>query len=162
MSNNQNLPTPDECFISVLLDEWLKDCHCLDTKEAWDADPKRPFPFTEIVDFLVKQGASDGNSLGMLMVQEALDRISDIGNSVDICPCCLVQVFGQVSLKKSDRILFAKERLVDEGLCEHEAEEFLRCVSLFLNVLRGDWPYEYVGPSHAFDDEDVDSERDQP
>jgi hypothetical protein len=158
MSTNPNLPTPDECFISVLLDEWLKNSHCLDSKKEWDADPKRPFPFNEIVDFLVKQGASDGDDLGLLMVQEAINRISQIGRSVDICPCCLVQVVGQVSLKKGERVLFAKERLVSEGLCEHEAETFLRCVSLFLNVLRGDWPYEYVGQSRASDDEAIDSE----
>jgi hypothetical protein len=151
MSNNPHLPTPDECFISVLLDEWLKDSHCLDSPEEWEADPKRPFPFEEIVDFLVKQGASDGNDLGILMVHEALDRISDICHSAKLCPCCLVQVVGQVSLKKSVRVLFAKERLVTEGLCEHEAEKFLRCVSLFLNVLRGDWLFKYVAPAQASD-----------
>lgn len=153
MSTSTNLPTPDECFLSVLMDEWLKNSHCLDSREAWDANPKRPFPFKEIVDFLVKQGASDGDDLGLLMVQEAINRISEIGRSVDICPCCLVQVVGQVSLKKSDRVLFAKERLVSEGLCEHEAEKFLRCVSLFLNVLRGDWPFKYVAPGPSADNE---------
>ena len=86
MSTSTNLPTPDECFLSVLMDEWLKNSHCLDSREAWDANPKRPFPFNEIVDFLVKQGASDGNDLGLLMVQEAITRISEIGRSVDICP----------------------------------------------------------------------------
>ena len=151
MSSNSMLPTPDECFLSVLMDEWLKDSHCLDSQEAWDANPKRPFPFEEIVDFLAKQGASDGNDLGLLMVQEALDRISDIGHSAELCPCCVVQVVGQVSLKNSDRVLFARERLVSEGLCEHEAEKFLRCVSLFLNVLRGDWPFKYVAPAQASD-----------
>lgn len=153
MSTNPSLPTPDECFLSVLMDEWLKDSHCLDSQEAWDADPKRPFPFKEIVNFLVKQGASDGDDLGLLMVQEALERISNIGHSAELCPCCVVQVVGQVSLKKSDRVLFARERLVSEGLCEHEAETFLRCVSLFLNVLRGDWPFEYVGTHDASEDE---------
>ena len=151
MSDNPHLPTPDECFISVLLDEWLKDSHCLDSQKAWDANPKRPFPFKEIVNFLVKQGASDGNDHGILMVQEAITRISEIGRSVDICPCCLVQVVGLVSLKKGERVFFAKERLVSEWLCEHEAEAFLRCVSLFLNVIRGDWPFNYVAPAQASD-----------
>lgn len=151
MSTSTNLPTPDEFFISVLFDELLKDAHCLDSPEAWDANPKRPFPFKEIVNFLVKQGASDGDDLGLLMVQEALERISNIGHSAELCPCCVVQVVGQVSLKKSDRVLFAMERLVSEGLCEHEAETFLRCVSLFLNVLRGDWPFNYVAPAQASD-----------
>ena len=160
MSNNQNLPTPDECFISVLLDEWLKDSHCLNTKEAWDANPKRPFPFNAIQEYLCKQGLSGGNELGFLMVQEAINRISDIGNSAELCPCCIVQAVGQIGLKNRDRALFAKDRLVAEGLCEHEAEAFLRCVSLFLNVLRNDWPFEYVGPSQASDVEDVDMEGD--
>ena len=151
MSTSTNLPTPDECFLSVLMDEWLKNSHCLDSKEAWDADPKRPFPFTEIVDFLVKQGASDGDDLGLLMVQEALERISNIGHSAELCPCCVVQVVGQVSLKKPERVFFAKERLVDDGLGENEAEDFLRCVSLYLNVLRGDWPFKYVAPAQASD-----------
>ena len=159
MSTNTSLPTPDECFLAVLLDEWLKDSHCLDSKEAWDAYPKRPFPFVAIQEYLRKQGLSDGNGLGFLLVQEAMNRISGIGRSVDICPACLVQAVGQVSLKKSERIVFAKERLVAEGLCEYEAEAFLRCVSLFLNVLRGDWPYEYLGAGGGSDDEDVDSER---
>ena len=158
MSTNTDLPSPDECFLSVLLDEWLKDSHCLDSKEAWDADLKRPFPFGEIVSFLVKQGASDGNGLGFLMVQEALTRIGGIGRSAELCPCCIVQVVGQISLKNSDRASFVKERLVAEGLCEHEAEAFLRCVSLFLNVLRGEWPFEYVGSSKTSDDKSIDSE----
>ena len=149
MSTSTNLPTPDEFFISVLFDELLKDAHCLDSPEAWDANPKRPFPFKEIVNFLVKQGASDGDDLGLLMVQEALERISNIGHSAELCPCCVVQVVGQVSLKKSERAFFAKERLVDDGLGENEAEDFLRCVSLYLNVLRGDWPFKYVAPAHA-------------
>ena len=151
MSTSTSLPTPDECFLSVLMDEWLKDSHCLDSQEAWDVNPKRPFPFKEIVNFLVKQEASDGDDLGLLMVQEALERISNIGHSAELCPCCVVQVVGQVSLKNSDRVLFARERLVSEGLCEHEAETFLRCVSLFLNVLRGDWPFKYVAPAQASD-----------
>ena len=29
MSTSTNLPTPDECFLSVLMDEWLKNSHCL-------------------------------------------------------------------------------------------------------------------------------------
>ena len=149
MSSNPNMPTPDDIFLSVVFDEWLKDSHCLDTQNDWDADPKRPFPFNAIQEYLRKQGLSDGNELGFLMVQEAINRISDIGRSVDICPCCIVQTVGQIGLKKSDRALFAKQRLVAEGLCEHEAETFLRCVSLFLHVLRGDWPFEYIGPSQA-------------
>lgn len=151
MSTSTSLPTPDECFLSVLMDEWLKDSHCLDSQEAWDANPKRPFPFKEIVNFLVKQEASDGDDLGLLMVQEALERISNIGHSAELCPCCVVQVVGQVGLKKGDRVLFARERLISEGLCEHEAETFLRCVALFLNVLRGDWPFKYVAPAQASD-----------
>lgn len=161
MSTNPNLPTPDECFLAVLLDEWLKDSHCLDSKEAWDAYPKRPFPFDAIQEFLRKQGRSDGNGLGSLMVQEAINRISGIGRLADICPCCVVQAVGQVSLKKGERVVFTKERLVAEGLCEHEAEAFLRCVSLFLNVLRGDWPFEYLGTGGGSGGEGVDSERGQ-
>ena len=149
MSTNPNLPTPDDFFISVLLDEWLWDCHCLDSQKAWDADSKRPFPFSDIANFLLKQGASDGNELGFLMVQEAINRIGDIGRSAELCPCCIVQAVGQIGLKNSDRVLFAKERLVSEGLCKHEADAFIRRVSLFLNVLRGDWPFEYIGPSQA-------------
>ena len=151
MSTSTSLPTPDECFLSVLMDEWLKDSHCLDSQEAWDANPKRPFPFKEIVNFLVKQGASDGDDLGLLMVQEALERISNIGHSAELCPCCVVQIVGQVSLKKSERAFFAKERLVDDGLGENEAEDFLRCVSLYFNVLRGEWPFKYVAPAQASD-----------
>lgn len=160
MSANPNLPSPDECFLSVLLDEWLKDCHCLDSKEAWDADPKRPFPFGEIVNFLVKQGVSDGNGLGFLMVQEAMNRVGGIGRSAELCPCCIVQAVGQIGLKNSDRANFAKEHLVAEGLCGHEAETFLRCVSLFLNVLRGDWPFEYIGPARLSDGGAMDAEGD--
>ena len=162
MSTSTNLPTPDECFISVLLDEWLKDSHCLDSQEAWEADSKRPFPFNEIVDFLVKQEASDGNDLGFLMVHEAMSRILDIGQSAGLCTCCVVQAVGQVSLKICDRNAFTKERLVDNGMDENDAEVFLRSVSLYLNVIRGDWPFEYVGLSKTSDDKSRDSERGQP
>ena len=90
MSTNTNLPTPDDIFISVLLDEWLKDSHCLDSREEWDANPEKQFPFEAIQEYLCKQGLSDGSGLGFLMVQEAIHRISDIGRSADICPCCVL------------------------------------------------------------------------
>ena len=151
MSTNLNLPTPDECFISVLLDEWLKDSHCLDSNEAWDANPKRPFLFSAILEFAADQGLSNISDLGFLMVHEAMSRILDIGQSVGLCTCCVVQAVGQVSLKESDRNAFTKERLVDDGLGENEAEDFLRCVSLYFNVLRGEWPFKYVAPAQASD-----------
>ena len=162
MSTNLNLPTPDECFISVLLDEWLKDSHCLDSNEAWDANPKRPFLFSAILEFAADQGLSNISDLGFLMVHEAMSRILDIGQSVGLCTCCVVQAVGQVSLKESDRNAFTKERLVDNGMDENDAEVFLRSVSLYLNVIRGDWPFEYVGLSKTSDDKSKDSERGQP
>lgn len=158
MSANPNLPDPDECFISVLFDEWLKDCHCLDSEEAWDADPQRPFPFNDIANFLVKQGGGDGNDLGFLMVQEAMNRIMEIGHSAGLCTCCVVQAVGQVSLKENGGNAFAKERLVDNGMDENDAEVFLRSISLYLNVIRDDWPFEYISPNQASDDKAMDVE----
>ena len=157
-----NLPTPDECFISVVFDEWLKDSHCLDSKEAWDADPKRPFRFNAIMEFTTHQGLSNGSELGFLMVQEAMSRIMEIGHSAGLCTCCVVQAVGQVSLKKSDGNAFAKERLVDNGMDEKDAEVFLRSVSLYLNVISDEWPFKYVGPSKTSDDKAMDSDGGQP
>ena len=157
-----NLPTPDDCFISVLLDEWLKDSHCLDTQTAWDADPKKPFRFNSIMDFATHQGLSNICDLGFLMVQEAMSRILEIGHSAGLCTCCVVQAVGQVSLKEIDGNAFAKEHLIDKGLDEKEAEVFLRSVSLYLNVIKGDWPFGYVGSSKTSDHKSTDSEGGQP
>lgn len=143
MNTKPDLPTPDECFVSVLFDEWLKDCHCLDSKEAWDSDPKRPFKFIAIMEFVTNQVLSNGSDLGFLMVQEAMNRIMEIGHSAGLCTCCVVQAVGQVSLKENGGNAFAKERLVDNGMDENDAEVFLRSISLYLNVIRDDWPFQH-------------------
>jgi len=151
MSNNSNLPTPDECFLSVLFDQWLKDSHCLDTKEAWDANTEKPFAYNEILDFMAQQGLSDGHSLGFVMVPEALKHISAISQTAGLCSCCVVQAVGQLSLEGSGQASFAKEHILDSGLGDAEAEVFLRSVSLYLNVIGGKWPFEYIGSNEATD-----------
>ena len=157
MSTNTSLPTPDECFISVLLDEWIEDSHCFDSQEAWESNPKRKISFTEIDEYLCRQEIQEcidqqklpnGNELGILMAKEALCRISDIANSTDICPGCLVKAVVQVSILKQEWLYSAKEQLISCGMHE-EDEIFLRCVSLYLNVLHGEWPFKYVGPKRA-------------
>lgn len=139
----------NECFVSELIDEWLKDSHCLDNQDAWDADPKRPFPFNEVMAFIKKHEPFDSKDLRSWMTGVALKRMVVIGRSVDVRAWPLVQVVGQFSLRGSREITEAMDYLGKAGLGVHEAEAYLRCVSLYLKVCRGEWPFEYVGPSRV-------------
>ncbi len=144
----------NQCFVSELINEWLKDSHCLDNQDAWDADPKRPFPFNEVMAFIDKHGPFDSKDLRTWMTGVALRRMVVIGRSVDISRALgLIRVVGQVSHGKSREISKAMDYLGEAGLCASEADEYLRCVSLYLKVCRGEWPFDYVGPSQSADDE---------
>lgn len=152
VSLNRELSTyevlANQCFVSELVDEWLKDSHCLDNQEAWDADPRRPFRFNEVMAFIDKHKPFDGEDLKLWMTGAALQRITVIGRSVDISRTLrLSRVVGQVSHGKSQEISKAMDYLAEAGLCVNDADTFLRCVSLYLKVCRGEWPFEYVGPS---------------
>ena len=139
----------NQCFVSELIDEWLKDSHCLDNQDAWDADPKRPFPFNEVMTFIKNHEPFDSEDLKFWMTGVALKRMVVIGRSVDVRAWPLVQVVGKFSLRGSREITEAMDYLGKAGLGVHDADAYLRCGSLYLKVCRGEWPFEYVGPSRV-------------
>ena len=145
-----HLPTPDEFFISVLLDEWLEDCHCLDSPEAWDAVPKKPLSSEEIQEFLEYSGLSKVEDLGMLMMEQAHARIYDMIVETGINPKRLLQnLFHGASL--GGDVSVTRRVLLQFKMNGKEIEAILRLTALCMNMLNGDWPFEYVGPSRASD-----------
>ena len=142
MSTSTNLPTPDECFISVLLDEWLKDSHCLDSKEAWDADLKRPFSFEEILHLFDHLGESWAESFVSMMFAEAHARFHGYLGAWGINPMLLagelLPSMGQRGAKAKVRMLFKRF-----GMGSDVIETIMRLTTLMMNVLNEDWPFEY-------------------
>lgn len=142
----------NQCFVSELIDEWLKDSHCLDNQDAWDADPKRPFPFNVVMAFIKNHEPFDSEDLRSWMTGVALRRMVVIGRMVENRRVWrLVQVVRRFSLRGSREIAEAMDYLGEAGLRANDADSFLRCVSLYLKVCCGEWPFEYVGPSRVSD-----------
>ena len=154
MSTNPHLPTPDECFISVLLDEWLKDSHCLDSKEAWDADPKRPFPFEEILQFFNHLGESWAESYVSMMFTEAKARFHEILVAWGISPMRiggeLLHSIGQSGAEARVRILLKRFGMGRQGI-----ESIVRLITLMMNVLNEDWPFEYDATDQTAEGEEA-------
>ena len=148
MSNNPHLPTTDKGFISVLLDEWMKESHCLDSREAWDADPKRPFPSEVIMLFLNYSGLSVVEDLGRPMMEQSIARIDEILLNYGISP---VQLYGQYIFVEyhgegdsRTRATLRKLKLSSEDI-----ERILRLGTLCINVLNGVWPFGYDVPDRS-------------
>lgn len=146
MSTALNLPATDKGFISVLLDEWMKESHCLDSKEAWDADPKRPFPSEVIMLFLKYSGLSVVEDLGRPMMEQSIARIDTILHNYGISP---VQLYGQYIFiedhgEGDSRTRAALKKL---KLSSEDIESILRLGALCINVLNGVWPFGHVGTS---------------
>ena len=141
MNANPNLPTPDECFISVLLDEWLKDSHCLDSKEAWDANPKRPFSCKEIEVFLKSQGMAEIKDLGKPMAIVAVYRMAEIHLAAGPDARISINIGMPIGLGAGTRPPGCNSQVQFVGFGASEIHTFTRCMALFIDVNNGLWPF---------------------
>ena len=160
MTTNHHVPTPDECFASVLFDELLKDAHCIDSPEAWDADPTRPYQFKEILDFMFEDSKNDKPKIFRMLsdeVQLSASRVHCV-----ICEYSSQHFAGSCRIKMSSSYphlnYFTKLSFLAHGLSRHKSEVLLRSITLYLSILRGEWPPEYVGLSRKFTYKLKDSE----
>ena len=141
MNAHLHLYTADKCFISVVFDQWLEDSHCLDSKEAWDADPKRPFPYEAIEKFLASHGLDGVEQIAHLMIGEAMLRIFEIVSMAGAHAGLTMRVTGLPNPEKSNA---NPEVILDfkyEGLSNKQIVMIAKCLSLMLNISKGFWPF---------------------
>lgn len=152
MSTNPNLPTPDECFISVLLDEWIKDSHCLDSKKDWDADPKRPFSYKEIKAFLKSQGMAKIKDLGKPMVKAAIYRVAEIHLAAGPDASISINMGMPIGLEDGTALPRCDSHLQCVGFDASEIRTISRCMALFIDVNKGLWPFGLDALGQSEDD----------
>jgi len=162
MSTNPNLSASDKCFISLLYDELLKDAHCIDSPESWDADPKRPFKFNDILKFMFEDSENDKPKLFLMLAMEASTRISSMFRSDIIHPSILVGIVGASFFDSPSLNDFTIQAFHENGLSKHKCEVLLRSITIYLSLLRGEWPPEYVGLSRTVTYKLKDSDGGQP
>ncbi len=152
---NNSTPTSDDCFISVVFDEWLKNSHCLDSPQQWDANPRKPFAFTEIKSLFVHKGLRSPADLGELMVSEAFIRIDESLKTSGIPPSILIQTITHIVAGRNNKIYasVAEANLQSYNMPDQVIDLLMRGVSLYLNVISGAWPFKYDIPSRAPDNE---------
>ena len=152
MSNNPHLPTPDECFISVLLDEWIKEFHCLDSKKNWNADPKRPFSCKEIEAFLKSQGMAEIKNLGKPMAKVAVYRMAEIHLAAGPDARISINIVMPIGLGDGTRPPECNSQVQFVGFCANEIHTFTRCMALFIDVNKGLWPFGLDALGQSADD----------
>ncbi|NCD13761.1 MAG: hypothetical protein EOL92_00845 [Bacteroidia bacterium] len=143
MTNKPYFSFAEEFFMSMAFTEWILDGECFDSEGNWNAYSTRPFSYQTITDFLAHHGTDNIKALGLLLVPEAISRMSEIRHYTGLCSGDVAQVYGMLCLGVSKTIPTIMAHLVSKGLSNDDAEIFLRSASLHLNVIWGKWPFKY-------------------
>lgn len=136
--------------LADLLEIWLTDEHCFDSREHWEGGIKRPCTYDDLFVLAHKLGGETLHDLASEMSQIAIVHMGVICNEVNFCPCCMMKKmfllgmsFGDLSCSKELAENWARQ-FKDHGIPHSTTEEFMRCLSLWRNSFLRDWPFRHV------------------